>query len=43
MLGIEAGFQKVFFNLSVGAILALIIGYFLQRGYDKLLTVFRLK
>ncbi|HCK66310.1 MAG TPA: hypothetical protein DHW49_08580 [Anaerolineae bacterium] len=43
ILGMEAGLQKVFFNLSVGAILALLIGYFLQRGYDKLLTMFRLK
>lgn len=43
MLEIEAGSQKVFFNLFVGAPIALVLGYFLQRGYDKLLTLFRLK
>jgi peptidoglycan/LPS O-acetylase OafA/YrhL len=42
-LNLETGMEKVFFNLTAGAILALIIGYYLQRGYDKLLSVFRLK
>lgn len=43
MLSLEAGSQKVFFNLTAGAILALISGYYLQRGYDKLLFALRMK
>ncbi|MBL8050436.1 MAG: acyltransferase [Anaerolineales bacterium] len=39
----EAWRQKVLFNLWVGSALALILGYFLQRGYDKLLVMLRLK
>ena len=41
-LGIE-GSQKVFFNLLIGSTLALTLAYFLQRGYDKLLSALRLK
>lgn len=41
--GIEPGAGKVFFNLIPGAILALILGYFLQTGYDRLLSILRLK
>lgn len=35
--------EKVLFNLFVGAPIALVLGYFLQRGYDKLLTLLHLK
>lgn len=35
--------QKVFFNLLVGAPIALVLGYILQIGYDKLLKFMQLK
>lgn len=41
--GVEAGIGRVYFNLIPGAIVALIAGYFLQIGYDRLLTVLRLR
>lgn len=41
--GLEPGITKVFINLIPGAIVALVVGYFLQRGYDRLLYVLRLK
>lgn len=41
-LGVESA-QKVFFNLFIGAPIALVLGYFLQLGYDKLLGILRLK
>lgn len=34
---------KVIFDAFPGSMIVLIIGYFLQRGYDKLLSVLRLK
>ncbi len=43
MLGLESGINKVFFNLIPGAIAALILGYFLQVGYDRLLAILRVK
>lgn len=39
----EGGTAKVFFNLIPGSIVALGIGYFLQRGYDRLLASLHLK
>jgi peptidoglycan/LPS O-acetylase OafA/YrhL len=42
-LGLESGTQKVFFNLIPGAMIALIVGYFLQAGYTRLLAMLRLK
>ncbi|MBI3151439.1 MAG: acyltransferase [Chloroflexi bacterium] len=42
-LSLEAGKARVFFNLIPGAIIALIVGYFLQIGYDRLLVRLRLK
>ena len=42
-LGLEAGRDRVFFNLIPGAIAALILGYFLQVGYDRLLATLHLK
>ncbi|MCQ3936229.1 MAG: hypothetical protein DPW18_04175 [Chloroflexi bacterium] len=39
----EAGIYKVYFHLIPGSLIALIVGYFLQRGYDRLLAVLRLK
>ena len=41
--GIEAGVGRVFFNLTLGGFLALILGYFLQVAYDRLLVILRLK
>ena len=41
--GLEPGIQRVFVNLIPGAIVALILGYYLQRGYDWLLSLLRLK
>lgn len=41
--GLEAELSTVYLHLTLGAILALVLGYFLQRGYDRLLAVLRLK
>jgi peptidoglycan/LPS O-acetylase OafA/YrhL len=41
--GLEKDLNTVFIHLVPGAILALILGYFLQRGYDRLLSALRLK
>lgn len=41
--GVEAGIGRVFFNLIPGALVALLAGYILQVGYDRLLAVLRLK
>ena len=41
--GIAAGVGRVFFNLTLGGILELILGYFLQVAYDRLLVILRLK
>ncbi len=43
IFGIEAGMGKIFFNLIFGGVTALIIGYFLQQAYDRLLGVLGLK
>ncbi|NJN79182.1 MAG: hypothetical protein HC797_01170 [Anaerolineales bacterium] len=43
LMSVEAGTQKVLINLFVGSILALMLGYFLQRIYDKLLVTVGLK
>jgi peptidoglycan/LPS O-acetylase OafA/YrhL len=43
VFGIEAGIQRVFFNLFLGGMLALILGYFLQVGYNRLLAKLHLK
>lgn len=43
LLGLEKGLPTVLIHLLPGAILALILGYFLQRGYDRLLAGLRLK
>lgn len=43
LIGLEKGLPTVLMHLVPGAILALIIGYFLQRGYDRLLAGLRLK
>lgn len=43
LLGLEANMTAVYLHLTVGAILALILGYYLQRGYDRLLALLRLK
>jgi hypothetical protein len=40
--GIEST-EKVFFNLFIGAPIALVLGYVLQIGYDKLLKFMQLK
>lgn len=42
-LGIEPGVGRVFFNLFIGGIITLFLGYHLQRGYDRLLATLRLK
>lgn len=39
----EAGIPRVFFNLIPGSVIALLVGYVLQRGYDHLLTRLHLK
>lgn len=41
--GLEPGPTRVWVHLVPGAILALILGYVLQIGYDRLLAVLRLK
>ncbi len=41
--GLEAGITRVFFNLIPGAIIAIIFGYFLQVGYDRMLSILRMK
>ena len=43
MFGLEPSLPTVLIHLIPGAILALILGYFLQRGYDRLLAALRLK
>ncbi len=43
VFGLEAGINRVFFNLIPGAIVALVLGYFLQVGYDRLLVILRVK
>lgn len=43
IFGLEPGLEKVLVHLVPGAILALIVGYVLQRGYDLLLAGLRLK
>lgn len=43
VLGLEPGLEKVLMHLVPGAILALILGYYLQRGYDSVLAAMRLK
>ena len=43
MLGLESGINKVFFNLIPGAVAALILGYFLQVGYNRLLAILHVK
>ena len=42
-LGLETGLTTVLIHLIPGSILALVLGYFLQRGYDRLLALLRLK
>lgn len=41
--GLEPSLDTMMVHLIPGAILALILGYFLQRGYDRLLAVTHLK
>jgi peptidoglycan/LPS O-acetylase OafA/YrhL len=41
--GLEKDLSTVMIHLIPGAILALILGYLLQRGYDRLLAGLRLK
>ena len=43
LFGLEKGMGVVYFHLTIGSVLALILGYFLQRGYDRLLALLRLK
>lgn len=43
MLGLKSGINKVFFNLIPGAVAALILGYFLQVGYNRLLAILHVK
>lgn len=43
LFGLEPGMGVVYIHLTIGSILALILGYFLQRGYDRLLALLRLK
>jgi peptidoglycan/LPS O-acetylase OafA/YrhL len=43
VFGIEAGIGRVFFNLILGGTLALILGYFLQVAYNRLLVTLHLK
>lgn len=42
-LSLEPGIGKVFVDIIPGAIVALVVGYFLQLGYDRLLSAMRLK
>ncbi|MCE7861433.1 MAG: hypothetical protein DYG86_16830, partial [Chloroflexi bacterium CFX2] len=41
--GLGKDMTTVYIHLTFGAILALILGYYLQRGYDRLLASLRLK
>jgi len=41
--GLEPSLNTMMVHLIPGAVLALILGYFLQRGYDRLLAALRLK
>ena len=43
LFGLEKNLNTVLIHLIPGAILALILGYILQRGYDRLLAGLRLK
>lgn len=43
LFALEEGPATVFMHLIPGAILALIVGYYLQLGYDRLLAALRLK
>lgn len=43
LFGVEDGSGRVFFDLILGGTVALILGYYLQRGYDRLLAMLRLK
>jgi peptidoglycan/LPS O-acetylase OafA/YrhL len=43
ILGLEANMGTVCVHLTFGALAALILGYYLQRGYDRLLSLLRLK
>lgn len=42
-LGLGVDMRTVYIHLTAGAILALTLGYYLQRGYDRLLALLRLK
>ena len=42
-LGLEPGMGTVYVHLTAGAVLALLLGYLLQRGYDRLLALLGLK
>lgn len=42
-LGLEGSPEAIWMHLVPGSLLALTLGYFLQRGYDRALTVLRLK
>ena len=42
-IGLEPGMGTVYVHLTAGAVLALLLGYFLQRGYDRLLMFIGLK
>lgn len=41
--GLEPGMGAVYVHLTAGGILALLLGYSLQRGYDRLLALLHLK
>jgi peptidoglycan/LPS O-acetylase OafA/YrhL len=43
LFGVEDGSGRVFFDLILGGTVALILGYYLQHGYDRLLAMLRLK
>ena len=43
VLGLEPGMGVVYVHLTLGTVLALVAGYSLQRGYDRLLALLRLK
>ncbi len=43
LFGLEPGMAIVYVHLTIGAVLALVLGYFLQRGYDRLLAIVGLK
>jgi peptidoglycan/LPS O-acetylase OafA/YrhL len=42
-LGLDGSPEAVWMHLVPGSLLALTLGFFLQRGYDRLLTALRLK